>query len=106
MGQITPAFTPVTAEPAAVPDIRYPVPAADRYPLGAGYIWPSANYGHQYGGPYSWSKSHTPKAEKASKAKSNKRHKTTKKSGDKHKRSVEKEQQKHIEEKSSGKRQF
>merc|ERR1712157_344011 len=80
MGQITPAFTPVTAEPAAVPDIRYPVPAADRYPLGAGYIWPSANYGHQYGGPYSWSKSHTPKAEKASKAKSNKRHKTTKKS--------------------------
>ena len=46
------------------------------------YIWPSANYGHQYGGPYSWSKSHTPKAatEKASKAKTSKRHQTTKKS--------------------------
>ena len=27
------------------------------------YIWPSANYGHQYGGPYAWSKSSTPKAE-------------------------------------------
>ena len=50
--QITPAFTPVSAEPAAVPDIRYPVPPADRYPLGAGYVWPSANYGTQYGGPY------------------------------------------------------
>lgn len=46
------------------------------------YIWPSANYGHQYGGPYSWSKSHTPKAanQKASKAKTSKRHQTTKKS--------------------------
>uniref|UniRef100_A0A7M5VF09 Uncharacterized protein n=1 Tax=Clytia hemisphaerica TaxID=252671 RepID=A0A7M5VF09_9CNID len=67
--QITPAFTPVVSEPVGVPSNRYPVPAADRYPLGAGYIWPSANYGHQYGGPYSWSKSHTPKAAPAVAAK-------------------------------------
>merc|ERR1711977_537484 len=70
--QITPAFTPVVSEPAAVPDIRYPVPAADRYPLGAGYIWPSANYGHQYGGPYAWSKSSTPKKENHKASESNK----------------------------------
>ena len=24
------------------------------------YIWPSANYGHQLGGPFAWSKSSTP----------------------------------------------
>uniref|UniRef100_A0A7M5WLS9 Uncharacterized protein n=1 Tax=Clytia hemisphaerica TaxID=252671 RepID=A0A7M5WLS9_9CNID len=90
--QITPAFTPVVSEPVGVPSNRYPVPAADRYPLGAGYIWPSANYGHQYGGPYSWSKSHTPKAApavaaKPSTAKTSKKS-NTKKSSEKAKRSV------------------
>merc|ERR1719494_57330 len=100
--QITPAFTPVTSEPAGVPDIRYPVPAADRYPLGAGYIWPSANYGHQYGGPYAWSKSSTPKAEAKKDKKKDKKGK--KKSSTKTKRAAEVETKEKNETKSEDKK--
>ncbi|XP_065668704.1 uncharacterized protein LOC100214209 isoform X2 [Hydra vulgaris] len=116
--QITPAFTPVVAEPVGVPDMRYPVPAADRYPLGAGYIWPSRNYGlHHHGGPghMTWSKSHTPKAIKKSNENEDKdekisiksvkeKNKKQKHKSGKHRRSVSSKTKKH--ERVGTKRQF